>query len=257
MLDISISTALAILTIVMAYLGVHVTLHPPGESVRTQRLYKGGFLLCGIVAVSLVILQGVRANRAQQGSANQITNLESDIRSAKTEAQNARTEVSNARTEVQNESARRQQAEKDLLLTIQGTTAATRKGVAEDIRKTPLKVSGAGARSDEEKTKREAIRVKLGYMMNGGRGLMGFCITPPQRSSSMPPFSCEQETRNWEIRCAEYVVKNMDASYLSRFESATGPGVTWPGADQKTNNILWRLKCQTDVLEKFIQELLD
>lgn len=243
MLDVFISAVLVALTITMGYLGVHVTLHPPNESPSTQRRYKFGFLLCGVAAVSLVVLQGVRTNKAQRASATQITNLESDIQSAKTE-------VENARKEVQNENARRQQAEKDLLIAI--TSART--GVVEDIRKTPLKVSGTGARSDEDKKKREAIRVKLGFMMNGGRALMAFCVTPPQ-----PPmtFSCEKETRAWEVRCADYITKNMDASYLARFESATGLGVTWPGVDPQTNNIMLRVKFQTDVLERFIQELLD
>src|SRR6266404_374403 len=100
--DIILSAALATLTIVMAYLGVHVTLHPPNESPRARLRYKAGFVICGILAVALVILQGIRTGKGQRDSATQIANLRSDIQGVKTEAQNAKSEASNARTEVQN-----------------------------------------------------------------------------------------------------------------------------------------------------------
>lgn len=259
MLDVFISALLAAVTIAMAYLGVHVTLHPPGESLRTQRRYKVAFCACGVIAVSLVVVQGIRTNKALQRSTAQITNLENDIQGAKTEAQNARAEASNARTEVQKESARRQQAEKDLEIIVQSTGKATRQGVAEDIKKNPLKVSvnGAGGHTEEERKKREAVRVQLGYLMSEGRSLMSMCISPPRPPPNFNfSFSCERVTADWQMKCARYIMENMDASYFHRFGSATGLGMTWP-VDQKTNNILQRMRDQTDILEKFIQELLD
>src|ERR1700733_14423483 len=65
-IDISISAVLAVLTIVMAYLGVHVTLHPTDDPKKV-RWYKIGFRACATGAVALVIWQGVRNGNAQNG----------------------------------------------------------------------------------------------------------------------------------------------------------------------------------------------
>src|SRR5438128_9153360 len=106
-MDIVISVALAVVSIAMAYLGVHVTLHPPNESAHARFWYKAGFFLCGLAAVSLVTTQGIRGRNSQRGAANEIAALRQDVKGAKAEAQNADHEV-------QNESSRRQQAERDL-----------------------------------------------------------------------------------------------------------------------------------------------
>lgn len=67
-LDIAISAILTVLTIAMAYLGVHVTLHPAG-SPRASRWYKIGFCACAAGAVFLVTWQGIRNGDAQQKAA--------------------------------------------------------------------------------------------------------------------------------------------------------------------------------------------
>jgi len=57
-MDILIAAALTLVSIAMAYLGVHVTLHPLNESSPARFWYKAGFFVCGIAAVSLVTTQG-------------------------------------------------------------------------------------------------------------------------------------------------------------------------------------------------------
>ena len=153
--DIFISASLAALTMIMAYLGVHVTLHPPNESTRARRWYKIGFSACGVLAVGLVITQGVRANKSQRVSAtNQIAGLKQDIGGARIEAQSARSEAESAKEEVRSESGRRQQAEKDLAIIIQATGKATRIGITQDLRKIPLKVEVTGKPADTPERKR-------------------------------------------------------------------------------------------------------
>lgn len=154
MLDIFISASLAALTMIMAYLGVHVTLHPPNESTRARRWYKIGFSACGVLAVGLVITQGVRANKSQKSATNQIAGLKQDIGGARIEAQSARSEAESAKEEVQSESGRRQQAEKDLAIIIQATGKATRIGITQDLRKIPLKVEVTGKPADTPERKR-------------------------------------------------------------------------------------------------------
>jgi hypothetical protein len=101
-LDVSISTALAALTIIMAYLGV--TLHPH-HSPRAQFWYKLSFSFYGLCAVSLVIWQGIRNG----DSARQIIALQGDVAEAKDEARSALREVVNER-------GRRRQVERDLAI---------------------------------------------------------------------------------------------------------------------------------------------
>ena len=140
-LDILLSAALAVCTIIMAYLGVHVTMHPPNESRRVQFWYKAGFCICGICAVCLVVWQGVRNGRTQLAAGQQIGSLRDDVRTAKSEAQNARHDL-------ENESTRRKQAERDLAIIVQATGKSTRDGVVSDIKKSPIKVQVEGLQAD-------------------------------------------------------------------------------------------------------------
>lgn len=64
MLSIAISIALGLVTLLTAYLGVHVTLHP-AESARARRVYKAGFIACGIAALALTAWQAQRNNQSQ------------------------------------------------------------------------------------------------------------------------------------------------------------------------------------------------
>jgi hypothetical protein len=65
MLDISIAVVLGAIMLITAYLGIHVTLHPT-ESARSRRLYKIGFGMCGLAALSLIGWQAYRANKVQE-----------------------------------------------------------------------------------------------------------------------------------------------------------------------------------------------
>src|SRR5258708_36354063 len=75
MLDTFFAASQAIITILMAYLGVHVTLHPPSESDRQRRRYQIGFLVCGTLAVALVIVQSIRTSRTQADFASQLERI--------------------------------------------------------------------------------------------------------------------------------------------------------------------------------------
>jgi hypothetical protein len=101
-LDVSISTVLVALTIIMAYLGVTFHSH---HSPHAQFWYKFGLSFYGLCAVSLVIWQGIRNGDA----ARQIITLQGDVAEAKDEAQSALQEVLK-------ESARRGQLERDLAI---------------------------------------------------------------------------------------------------------------------------------------------
>jgi hypothetical protein len=132
-IDIGIAAALAGVTIIMGYLGVHVTLHPQ-ESPTARRWYKAGFIACALVAVCLVVLQGMRNGKAQY-------ELKRAVEAAAAAAQQATTRIDQLTGDQRKEVARREQAEKDLAIIVQSSGKAIREGVAEDIKKSPIAVS--------------------------------------------------------------------------------------------------------------------
>jgi hypothetical protein len=159
MVDIFVSASLAALTMVMAYLGVHVTLHPPNESPRAQYLYKLGFFVCGLLAVALVITQGVRAGRSQRRSANEISDLKGTVVSVRGQLGNVETATALLRSEQTAEIARRQQAEKDLALIVQGSGKAVREGVVADIKKSPISVQINGQAATAQPLEVEQLKL--------------------------------------------------------------------------------------------------
>lgn len=77
MVDIAIAVSLCVLTLITAYLGVHVTLHP-AESAREKRRYKIGFCVCGILACALIGIQTYRNDATQQELHSEITHIQKD-----------------------------------------------------------------------------------------------------------------------------------------------------------------------------------
>jgi hypothetical protein len=69
---------LAILTIIMGYLGVHLTMHP-AESPHQRKFFKIAFCSCALVMVSLVVWQSVRNADGQSALRGRITDLQSKV----------------------------------------------------------------------------------------------------------------------------------------------------------------------------------
>jgi hypothetical protein len=239
MFDIFISGSLAALTIIMAYLGMHVTLHPPNESPRLQFWYKLGFFVCGAFALSLVIIQGVRANKSQRSASNQIASLRQDIDGAKIEAEGARREV-------QRESERRQQAERNLETIIQSSGQATRVGITQDLRKIPLKVEATGKSADTPEKKR--IRETLGNFVQRGM------VIRDQLATAVPVNQIEAEGQVWFEEVQLYLQTNLDSSYVNQFRlTHTEPNPSDIPAEKLP---LWHgLNERIQTLDKFIDQL--
>lgn len=77
MLDILLSVLLGVLTLVTAYFGVHVTLHPV-QSHREKWAYKIGFTICGLAACVLIGIQTYRNSAAQQRLQAEVTHIQND-----------------------------------------------------------------------------------------------------------------------------------------------------------------------------------
>lgn len=155
MIDIILSVFLAIFTAILGYLGVHSTLHPP-LSQRKKTAYKLAFGIIVILSIGLIIWQGVRTQNSQEHIQADVIAARDDARSARDESKSSRAETDKLRTELTIEAAKREQAQKDMAMIVQKASAETRTGVAEDFRKSPIKIDVAPGK--------EALKISINLM---------------------------------------------------------------------------------------------
>jgi hypothetical protein len=79
MADIAIAVALGLLTLLTAYLGVHVTLHP-AESNKSKWAYKIAFTLCGLAICALIAVQTKRNSDTQDALRQEILQIEKNTK---------------------------------------------------------------------------------------------------------------------------------------------------------------------------------
>lgn len=80
-MDIAIAGLIALFTCAIAYMGVHVTLHPP-ESAEEKRNWKIGFLAAAALICICVLIQAVRNGRQQGSMEKSIANLNGSLKDA-------------------------------------------------------------------------------------------------------------------------------------------------------------------------------
>jgi hypothetical protein len=160
-----------------------------------------------------------------------------------------RTDLANLSSQEKIEVARREQAEKDLMLGM----AATRQGVAEDIRKTPLHVEVKGQSPQEIESKKRA-RDGLGKLLQKNQLIRTSC-QHPELLPEVAHFSCFDSANSWLAEAYEFISKNMESSYAARFLSATGYAMSYDGVtDKNTENAMTTLQHKATALTEFIKE---
>src|ERR1035437_8821818 len=81
MWDIILAFLLWLLTAAMAYMGFHVTLHPPTEP-RSKKFWKAGFIAVAILAAILIAIQAYRSYNSAQDLKAEIQKQGDDTRQA-------------------------------------------------------------------------------------------------------------------------------------------------------------------------------
>jgi len=76
MVDITVALVLCVTAAVMAYMGVHVTLHPPRE--KNKNYWKASFWAVALLASVGVIVQAVRNNQTQDSLRKQLTDIQAN-----------------------------------------------------------------------------------------------------------------------------------------------------------------------------------
>ncbi|PYP92774.1 MAG: hypothetical protein DMG65_03010 [Candidatus Angelobacter sp. Gp1-AA117] len=74
-MDIAIAVGLALITALMGYLGVHVTLHPQSDPKQISR-FKYGFAFCVAAAIGLIAWQTVRSTNQQRENSALLARIE-------------------------------------------------------------------------------------------------------------------------------------------------------------------------------------
>lgn len=106
---------------------------------------------------------------------------------------------------------------------------------------------------DASKKKREEIRTQLGNLLTSGRQVMNDCFSKQQT----PGFSCEKTANDWFHSAADYIQKNLEPSYYSRFVNASGNSLSYTGVSPAINPTMNSVNYKCEALEQFIMELLN
>jgi hypothetical protein len=77
-LDVVLAILVGVVTLVIAYLGVHVTLYP-AESNKEKREYKVAFSVLGLLACAIIGLQTYRNDQSQEALKSQVSRLQSGV----------------------------------------------------------------------------------------------------------------------------------------------------------------------------------
>jgi hypothetical protein len=107
------------------------------------------------------------------------------------------------------------------------------------------------AETVKEKQRRQAIRDQLAVFLGEGKKIQE---SIPYRS---PQSITEKE--DWERRVLDYLTKNLDKSYVSRFQNPTNPGsISTPVAmTPKTIGLWLEIGAKMATLNDFMSELRD
>jgi hypothetical protein len=177
--------------------------------------------------------------------------FQEDVRSARDDAKAARDETDKLRGELSSENARRIQAERDLALIVSSSGEATRKGVADDIRKSPItiEIKGVVPGSPEERKKRLQIVKALANYMQIGQSLRNRCGMDP------PESALESDADKWFTDVRSFLNDNLDSSFVAQF-SSTKPTLFIPNNVPEKRIPLWHgLNQRVEILDKFIDQL--
>lgn len=223
----TLSTVLAVFSIGMTYLGVHVTIHPPTqkESIRRSKLT---FFVMGICALCLVIGQGARTSLTQMHALSQIETLTDDVKST--------------HKLLTVESTKREQAEKDLAIIVENSGRSTRAGVAADLRSAPVKVS-------LEKTAREhaePIRAILDAVLYSNDDARRVCLAGDA--------SCYENAKEWYYNAVSNIKVMEDETYSQRFALAGGVHASFREESMSTDDTLKILAAKAEAVIDFIRE---
>jgi hypothetical protein len=132
MLDAILDWAAILLPTALSVLGVLVSVKAPHSG--HHRAWQISLIALGVMMSGVVYWQQSRVRHAQF---LEVDNLKKNI-------SKVREETEGLRSEQQKEVARRQQAESDLAIIVQGTGKSTRDGVVSDMRRSPIKVEVSG-----------------------------------------------------------------------------------------------------------------
>lgn len=234
MLDTFLDWGVVFLPTILSGLGVLVSIKAPHSKHHT--MLRVSLVAFGIIVSVVTFWQQSRSRHAH---AVEITALNNTLGSVRTDLKNF-----SSRADI--EVARREQAEKDLMLGMVAVGKDTRAGIAQDLRKIPLKVEASGKSADTPERKR--IREALGVFVQRGMAIRD------QLGTTVPVNQIEGEGQAWFDEVQLYLQTNLDSSYVSQFRlTHTEPNPSDIPAEKLS---LWHgLNERILTLDKFIDQL--
>lgn len=103
----------------------------------------------------------------------------------------------------------------------------------------------------DNRAKRKDIRETLGIFLHEGEQLRGKCVN----EKDLPP---NDEANNWANKAEQYFLKELDASYITRFRSDVSLPLTICPISSIPHRNLWAgIRTRLYQLDKFIEQLGD
>lgn len=245
MLDTLLDWVAVFLPTILSIAGVLVSVKAPHSKHHTA-------LRAGLIALG-VLISGVtfwQQSRSRSAHAAEVASLNGALTSVRGDLQTVHGQVQTLTANQQAEVGRREQAEKDLAIIVQGTGKATRRGVADDLRKSPLQVdlNGGPLQDPAEIAKRQEIVKQLTTYSTAMTALMHGCeVKEPRPELGTQADRVVNEAYNY--------LQNNKPSYAARFAAANGPTYTLSDVPQINNNVWNYLNLRNQVLTEILKEL--
>lgn len=188
------AVVLGVVTLYMAYLGVHVTLHPT-EEPRKRRWYKIQFWVCGGVAVLLIAWQTGRNAQTESAIRRQLADIERNTKTPPTVQTTVNVPPAQIITGDEAEKAKRAAAREGLAAFIPEADMLYAAPCTVELSPAPLGVEAAC------KKKKDAFDKKVENYMRTNRAYID--------SSYLVRFKNDGELRNFEYRTLEDLLKEL------------------------------------------------
>lgn len=234
MLDALLDWAIVFLPTILSILGVLVSVKAPHSKHHT--MLRVSLVAFGIVVSGVTFWQQSRSRHAHAVEVNALNNTIGSVR----------IDLKNLGSREELEVARREQAEKDLMVGMVAVGKQTRVGIAQDLRTIPLKIEATSKSTDTPEKKR--VREALGNFVQRGMAIRD------QLATTTLVSQVETEGQKWFDEVQLYLQTNLDSSYLSQFRlTHTEPT---PSDIPPEKLPLWHgLNERVQTLDKFIDQL--
>ena len=214
-IDALLDLAVILLPAALSVAGVFVSMKAPHS--KHHRAWRISLILVGVSISILTYWQQARLREAHESEIATLTTRISNLTSHITEVKRL---LVNVRQEEEQNTAKREQAERDLAIIVQNTGKSTRAAVASDIKNTPIKIELRGQKTSDP-AREERLASMLGRMAEHGTQIQSAFESTGDTERLKKSWS------TWVSKTSGWLAASLNASYAIQFKNAQGSA--WMG----------------------------